>query len=254
VWRLEKACGPQRDSCHVMLMTSSDYGRRWGEADPPAIGTTGAQLIWPSQQVAYVLSDRGDTSIEARRSDPVLARTSDGGKSWTTLRPPCSGYANGSVYEGPGSGGWDLAASTSEDLWLVCQDPAASGAMQRKHLFRSSDGGVTWSADLGTPNAPAGGYTVAASPTRACRGASQGTITCTRDSGRTWFVPVADGAKSSYDEGILKVFQFVDDRHGWGFGRDLTTGDFTALWHTTDGGETWSRQHVAVASAPPSHP
>jgi photosystem II stability/assembly factor-like uncharacterized protein len=244
VWRLEKVCRQQRQDCHVTLMISSDYGRSWAEAHPPEIGTTGASLVWPSRQVGYILSDRGDTTIDNRGPDSILARTTDGGGSWTTLRPPCSGYNNGGDYEGPGSGGWDLAASAPQDLWLVCQDTAASGSMQPKRLFRSSDGGVTWSPDLGTPNSGAGGYTVAASPKRACRGASQTSITCTRDGGRSWFVPIANGAESPYAAGLVGVYQFADDRHGWAFGEDETTGDFTALWHTADGGESWSRQHV----------
>jgi photosystem II stability/assembly factor-like uncharacterized protein len=247
---LEKACRQERQDCHVTLMVSSDYGQNWTEAQPPEIGSTGASLVWPSRQVAYILSDRGDTTIDSGRPDPILARTTDGGESWTTLRLPCSGYNNGSEYEGPGSGGWDLAASAPQDLWLVCQDTAASGSMQRKHLFRSSDGGATWSQDLGTPNSGAGGYTVAASPTRACRGASQTSITCTRDGGRTWFVPIANGVESPYAGGLVEVYQFADDRHGWALGQDQTTGDFTALWHTADGGDSWSRQHVAVAAAP----
>jgi photosystem II stability/assembly factor-like uncharacterized protein len=240
VWRLEKACHQQQASCHPTLMTSSDYGRTWAEAHTLNIGTTGAQLVWPSRQVAYILSDRGDTTIDSRRPDPILARTTDGGASWTTLRPPCSGYDNGSDYEDPGSGGWDLAASAPQDLWLVCQDTAASGSLQPKHLFRSSDGGWTWSHDLGTPNAGAGGYTVAASPNRACRGSSRTSIVCTRDGGRTWFVPSTQLADTGSE-----MFQFVDKLDGWALAQDETTGDFTALWHTADGGESWARQHVA---------
>jgi photosystem II stability/assembly factor-like uncharacterized protein len=40
------------------------------------------------------------------------------------------------------------------------------------------------------------------------------------------------------------MLQFVDALHGWALAPDEATGDFTALWHTVDGGETWSRQHV----------
>jgi photosystem II stability/assembly factor-like uncharacterized protein len=240
VWRLEKACRHDRQDCHVTLMISSDYGQNWAEAHPPEIGTTGASLVWPDRQVAYILSDRGDTTIDGQRPDSILARTTDGGRTWITLRPPCSGYDNGSADDaGPGADGWDLAASAAQDLWLVCQNQAASGSMQPKHLFRSSDGGRTWSEDLGTPNAGAGGYTVAASPTRACRGSTRTSIVCTRDGGRTWFVPATQVADTG-----MEMFQFVDGLHGWAMAQDETTGDFTALWHTADGGESWARQHV----------
>ena len=167
------------------------------------------------------------------------ARTTDGGASWTTLRPPCSGWDNGSESEDPGEAGWDLAASTPQDLWLLCQDTAASGYMQAKHLFRSSDGGSSWSQDLGTPNGGEGGYTIAASPDRACRGSERTSIVCTRDGGRTWFLPSTQPADTG-----MEMFQFVDELHGWAMAQDEATGDFTALWHTVDGGETWSRQHV----------
>src|SRR5258708_21001251 len=82
--------------------------------------------------------------------------------------------------------------------------------MQTKHLYRSSDGGASWSQDLGTPNAGAGGHTVAASPTRACRGSSRTSIVCTRDGGRKWFVPNTQVAYTG-----MGMFPFVDAVHGW---------------------------------------
>lgn len=247
VWRLEKACVPSDRPCHYTLMMSDDYGRDWRQAQPsPPIGPRGAWFIRPSAETAYILSQRGETTLETRKPDPMLARTADGGRSWTTLTPPCSGYDNGSTYESPGSSGWDLAASSPRDLWLVCQGIAASGAQQPKHLFRSTDGGDTWSKDLGSPNPGAGGYTVAASPSRACRGGSRTSITCTRDGGQTWFVPIPDGADNPYDGGVT-VYQFSDQRHAWAIAQDKDSGDYTVLWRTVDGGESWSPTRVGAA-------
>lgn len=247
VWRLEKACSSSDTTCHYTLMMSDDYGQNWRQAQPlPPIGPRGASLIRPSPETAYIISQRGETTLENWKPDPVLARTADGGRSWTTLSPPCSGYDNGSTYESPGSSGWDLAASSPRDLWLVCQGIAASGAQQPKHLFRSTDGGDTWSKDFGTPNAGAGGYTVAGSPTRACRGGSRTSIACTRDGGQTWFVPIPDGADNPYDGGVT-VYQFSDQRHAWAIGQDKDSGNYTVLWRTLDGGESWSPTRVGAA-------
>ena len=245
VWLLEKACLAPEGSCRYMLMVSNDDGHTWTEAHLPPIGQAGVSLVRPSPQVAYILSYRRDTQQD-RGSDPVLARTTDGGQSWTTVTPPCSGLYNGSTYETPGSGGWDLAASTPKDLWLVCRDTPASGALQPKHLFRSSDGGDTWSEDLGTPNPGAGGHTVAASPARACRGGSRTSIACTRDGGRSWFFPIPNGADNPGGGGV-DVYQFVNESHGWAIGQDKETGNITVLWRTTDGGESWSPGRVGAA-------
>jgi photosystem II stability/assembly factor-like uncharacterized protein len=244
VWRLDKMCSQPKKTCHYNLVTSNDQGRNWHTTQPaPPIGLSGVSLVRPSPQTAYILSDRGDMHLDTWKPNPIIARTMDGGKTWTTLTPPCSGYNDGSEHETPGSGGWDLAASTPNDLWLVCRDGAASGAMQRKHLFRSSDGGNTWSKDLGTPNAGSGGHTVAASPSRACRGGNRTSISCTRDGGRTWFYPIPGGADNP-DDGGVDIYQFIDDRHGWAIGQDKDSGNITALWRTSDGGESWSVGHV----------
>jgi iron complex transport system ATP-binding protein len=68
--------------------------------------------------------------------DPFIARTSEGGRSWTSLDAPCTGFKSRAHEAASG-----LAASEPGDLWLVCGDEPASGAMQSKHLFRASDGG-----------------------------------------------------------------------------------------------------------------
>ncbi|MDQ3972786.1 MAG: glycoside hydrolase, partial [Actinomycetota bacterium] len=252
VWRLEQSCPESDARCRYAWLTSNDYGGDWRPAQPPppmgpsGVSSTGVSLVRPSARVAYVLSDSGDYPAaghpgdprpEEWKPDPLLARTEDGGRTWTEMRPPCPAIGKG------GSWGADLAASTPEDLWLVCHDDAYSGAMQPKHLYRSTDGAESWSEDLGTPNAGSGGKTAAASPTRACRGGSRTGIACTRDGGRSWFFPIG-GAENPRDGGV-HVAQFVDDRHGWAIAQDNDSGNHNVLWRTTDGGESWSPTRIA---------
>jgi photosystem II stability/assembly factor-like uncharacterized protein len=148
------------------------------------------------------------------------------------VRPPCAG-----------SHGEDLATSTPFDLWFVCHDEPGSGAMAPKHLYRSTDGGAHWSTDLGPPNLGAGGSTAAGSPSRACRGGSRTSISCTRDGGRHWFFPNPGGPENPLDGGV-HIIEFADPQHAWALGQDGETGSFNMLWRTTDGGESWSASAI----------
>jgi photosystem II stability/assembly factor-like uncharacterized protein len=252
VWRLEQDCPTSQERCRYTLVTSEDAGLHWKRADPqPPIGNAGASSLTPalvraSASTAYIFSDAGsypaanhsgDPPPNDWSPDPVLSKTEDGGRSWITMKPPCPA---------PGEGGYwgaDLAVSSPQDVWLVCDDAAGSGANQPKHLRRSLDGGQHWSKDLGTPNAGNGGRTAAASTLRACRGGSRTSISCTRDGGHTWFFPIPGAADNPRDGGV-EVYQFADETHGWAIAQDLNSGDHNVVWRTTDGGETWSPSHV----------
>jgi photosystem II stability/assembly factor-like uncharacterized protein len=253
VWRVDESCPRAPARCRYTVQISRDVGRHWAAADPqPPIGHSGVSTLRPALVVAspiaaYVFSDAGYYPT-ARHSgeppptqwdpDPLLARTIDGGRTWTAPGLPCPAGDEG------GSWGADLAISAADDLWLVCADEAGSGAMQPKHLHRSSDGGRTWSGDLGAPNAGSGGRTVAASPLRACSGGARTSISCTRDGGRSWFWPIPNGAANPRDGGV-EVFQFLDQRFGWATGQEPDSGNVNVVWRTNDGGETWSSSPIA---------
>jgi photosystem II stability/assembly factor-like uncharacterized protein len=203
-------------------------------------------LVRPLPDVAYIFSDAGDYPDAAHSGDPsprewnpdpLIERTVDGGRTWAAVKPPCPARKEG------GAWGADLAVSTADDIWLVCDDTAASGAMQPKHLRRSSDGGQHWSEDLGTPNAGNGGRTAAGSPRRACRGGSRTSISCTRDGGRSWFFPIPHSADNPLDGGV-EVYQLTDGGDGWAIAQDADSGNQDVVWRTTDGGETWSPSRI----------
>lgn len=236
VWRLEWKYVRPGEVREDSLLASDDYGATWHPlpAPPPHNGIF-VGFSRPTAEVAYVLSDGRLQPYEDRAgSAPLLARTADGGRSWTTRTPPCTGDA-----------GADLDTSTPRDLWLVCSDNPASGAMQGKHLYRSSDGGDHWSGDFGTPNLGAGGATAVASPTRACRGGSRTGIRCTFDGGRRWEATVLSGGQENYFDGGVGVVEFFGLR-GWATGVMSSDLPLNLVWRTTDGGHSWSP--VAVGS------
>jgi hypothetical protein len=149
------------------------------------------------------------------------------------IRPPCTG-----------SRGEDLAVSSPDDLWFVCHDEPGSAAMAPKHLYRSADGGTSWSGDLGAPNLGLGGETAAGSAVRACRGGGRTSISCSRDGGHHWFFPILGSADNPLDGGT-RIFEFIDASHAWELGQDAATGSFNVLWRTLNGGETWSHSTIA---------
>lgn len=216
------------ETCEDSLRSSEDYGTTWHPlpSPPPHDGILSG-FAHPTADVAYAFSDGRRQVYEERvGEDGVLARTTDGGRSWITLTPPCVGDA------------WtELAASVPMDLWLVCLDNPASGAMQGKHLYRSSDGGVHWSADLGDVNAGAGGSMAVASPERACRGGSRTGINCTFDGGRSWKWATMRGRENYFDG--VSVVKFFGWR-GWATGSTGSDQPRNLVWRTTDGGKSWS--------------
>jgi photosystem II stability/assembly factor-like uncharacterized protein len=230
VWRREWKYDDAREVREDSLQASNDYGATWHPLpSPPPHNGFILGFVRPTAEVAYVFSDgRRHPYEDEAGSAPLLARTIDGGRSWTTLVPPCTGY--------PGAG---LEASTPRDLWFECVEQPASGAMQTKHLFRSSDGGDHWSGDLGTPNAGAGGELAVASPTRACVGGSRTGITCTFDGGRTWKQAALSGGQENYFDGGVDVVKFFGLR-GWATGFTTSDRPLNLVWRTNNGGKSWT--------------
>jgi photosystem II stability/assembly factor-like uncharacterized protein len=174
----------------------------------------------------------------------ILAFTNDGGGSWNTRPAPCSGaFSNGA----------EVAASSSDDLWLLCGSQATAGE-QSKQLYRSGDGGGTWrlvasATGLGTPPPssvptdplPLSGYIApftvghhnlaVASPERAWLFPARADLYETQDDGTSW-APVSDLSPAGFADGGLGNISFLNATQGWIC--EYSVG----LWHTSDG-MTW---------------
>jgi photosystem II stability/assembly factor-like uncharacterized protein len=248
VWALVGTCPTLGPGCSVVAEISLDGGASWlasgaavpAAAESPTI-TSQVELARITPDRAYVLS----TADGAGADDTVVAYTDDGGTTWSTRPAPCSG---------PFALGAYLAASSSDDLWLLCGGQASAG-YQLKELYRSSDGGMTWTLTAGTTGfgsppplapgegeLPAAGYVAplsighktldVASPALAWLSPVRGEVSTTTDGGRTW-QPVAALQAAGFNNGAPGNLTFVSDTEGWIC--ELGVG----VWRTTDG-TTWA--------------
>ena len=143
-----------------------------------------------------------------------------------------------------------MAASSTDDLWLLCGSQASAGE-QSKQLFRSGDGGATWSlvaaaVGLGTPAPasvppnplPLAGYVApftighrnlaVASPETAWLFPSRAGLYITSDGGASWD-QVPELAAAGFASGGEGDITFLSPTDGWicAYG--------VGLWQTTDG-------------------
>jgi photosystem II stability/assembly factor-like uncharacterized protein len=228
---------------------SNDNGLTWHPtATPPVSEEPGLSVadqdlelarITPSR--AYVLSFAPARSADAT-SVGQLGYTPDGGQTWQTRPDPCPPYFDV---------GQEMAASGTEDLWMVCGSEPSSGS-QAKALYRSSDGGLHWALTAaanapvlsGNQSLPAGGglpvdgyvspYSLGhenlavLTPGSAWLFPDRSGVFATTDGGRTWSA-VSGLSKAGLVGGGSGNIVFVDADHGWVC--EIGAG----LWRTTDG-------------------
>ena len=251
VWALTGTCSAQpstsASSCSIGLEQSFDGGETWTALTPPTLPAMVPASFVPRQSElaritrtrAYVLTNNAASA----ETFPgwSLQFTDDGGATWTTRSAPCDGaFADGA----------EVAASSTNDLWLLCGSQASAGS-QSKQLFRSRNGGVSWSltasaTGVGTPAPqtvppdplPLTGYVApftlghhnlsVLSPTEAWLFPTRASLYVTSDGGSSWS-SVADLADAGFGNGGGGNVTFLSPTDGWiceyGIG----------VWHTTDG-------------------
>ena len=250
VWALTSMCPATAATtttlCSMGLEQSVDAGNTWRPLNVPALnGGVAAGSGIQAMELARITSTRAYILATTQASPTAIVHwqlsfTADSGATWTSRLVPCGG---------PFALGAEVAASSTDDLWLLCGSQASAGE-QSKQLFRSSDGGATWSlvaaAVLGTPAQasvapnplPLAGYIApftighrnlaVASPETAWLFPSRADLYSTSDGGASWDqVPelVAAGFASGGEGNIT----FLSPTDGWicAYG--------VGLWQTTDG-------------------
>jgi photosystem II stability/assembly factor-like uncharacterized protein len=253
-WALVRTCPPTAarapSSCELVVEQSFDGGRTWHSVpvDLPGISPSHG-LAAPLPELARITDQRAYVLTTVPGPDGLdvwqLLFTDDAAATWSARTLPCSGaYALGA----------EVAASSTDDLWLICGGQATAGS-QSKQLYRSSDGGATWqvratASGVGTPppstvppdSLPLAGYIAPFSighrnlgvltPTTAWIFPSRSDLLKTSDGGSSW-VPVSSLASAGFDSGGAGNVTFLSATEGWiceyGIG----------LWHTGDG-TTWT--------------
>ena len=230
--------------CALQTEQSADGGLSWQATGPGGFAAVNGPVELHSVELARITSLHSyvlTSNLPTDGGSIGLSYTSDGGRTWRELPVPCAGAFDL---------GAEVAASSTDDLWLLCGSQG-SGGSQSKDLYRSSNGGLTWAltasaTGLGTPPPPASepntlplaGYVApfsighknlaVAAPTTAWLKPMGNAMYKTSDGGRSWVaVPdlESEGIRSSGQGNIT----FISATQGWicAYG--------VGLWHTSNG-------------------
>jgi photosystem II stability/assembly factor-like uncharacterized protein len=228
------------DSSYHIIKKSTDYGATWFTIAPQGIDNV-ARSYWLDGETGFVAG-----------FNSVLARTTDGGYTWTTSRvgsDPSLNYRPAAICFATAAVGW-LGGSTYKKgspygesflktvdggrtwvnqrtpsgfriRWIDVDDPKHAWAGGPDGVVYTNDGGSSWR----TSNAPSWLWDfAAASPTQAWATDSDGRIYRTLD-GVNW---------KRIDAGVSGSFwqiTFADATHGWAMGDKFI--------RTVDGGSSW---------------
>jgi len=234
----------------VEVDVSDNDGATWQRtsAAPPVSEEPGLSVADQDLELARITTARAYVlsfaPARAAGTDSVgrLGYTPDGGQTWQERPDPCPPYFGV---------GQEIAASGTDDLWMVCASQPSSGS-QAKALYRSSDGGRHWilaaaanapvlSGNVSLPaggGLPVGGYVspdslghenlAVLTPDAAWLFPDRSGVFETSDGGTAWR-PVAGLARTGLVGGGSGNIVFVDADHGWVC--EIGAG----LWRTTDG-------------------
>jgi len=205
----------------IQIWRTADGGSSYERL--PATGIAEGQC---KAGLSFVDAQHGFISAWSQSSAPVVYRTSDGGQSWAPSRPlpDPPGFTTqpsaSSLQVGPGP-----IRAFGSTLLLQAVGNVLSG--ERHFIFRSVDGGATWSYLAAVPIPAPVAFVTA---TRWIQVRLQGLSQETTDAGATWHAFAADyGQASPYAPVVI----FPDPEVGY------ATNSRGGFQRTVDGGLHW---------------
>lgn len=236
LWMSSATTGWARTTTHRILRTT-DGGNHWQEVTPPYPAGTSTEI---SPAFASLNSSVAWIAVSGKQQPNgtlpnVVFRTSNGGHIWQEATLPSSSLGVSQVQ-----------FVNAQDGWVLAEGGGGAAGSQAADLFRSTDGGRTWSIVAHAPGAlPFAGIKNGMGWASATTGWITGSSAAnavylyrTQDGGVSWqpqslpvitLAPVtAPPVFFSATEGLLPVT--ISTAQGPGF----------AVYATHDGGATWS--------------
>ena len=202
-----------------VILSSTDGGATWTTLYEPQKSAEG-----PTYVTGLAFSDARHGWAALDFPSTVIARTSDGGHSWQTLRPRGVALLRA------------IACTDARHAWAVGQC-SAHDAM----IIATSDGGAHWRTQYAPTNRPVADELEGVAFVDSRHGWAVGhesLVLATDDGGRHWRRQDT-GLRNNWS---LESVTFSDLQHGW-----IALGGGHSLLWTDDGGEHW---HALGLDAP----